>query len=158
MSSRQCSTTAPRRSPTGCLPKWNRGSCTRNTKQAVQSDLLIKNFSSAILSFAFSGIAFDMGLIALDGSLDNHYGWTEAVPSVLKHESYTPRFNGRLRGRDILAVGMGKNVHGGESNIADGAIQISTSTAIDKSIVWGMLCYNIFSSMYWKYFLFLMRR
>ncbi len=90
-----------------------------------------------MLSFAFSGIAFDM-------SFDNHYGWTETVPSVRRHESYTPRFNGRLRGRDILAVGMGKNVHGGESNIADGAIQISTSTAIEKSIAWGMLCYNIF--------------
>ncbi len=46
------------------------------TSGAVQSTHQKLFFRDAF--FAFSGLAFDMGLTTLDGSLDNHYGRTEA--------------------------------------------------------------------------------
>ncbi len=65
-------------------------------------------------------IDFDIGLILLNRSFENQYGWTETIPSVFKHETYTPEFNNRLQGQDLLIVGMGKNAHRKEASLADG--------------------------------------
>ncbi len=65
-------------------------------------------------------IDFDIGLILLNRSFENQYGWTETIPSVFKHETYTPEFISRLQGQDLLIVGMGKNAHRKEASLADG--------------------------------------
>ncbi len=63
------------------------------------------------LLFHFHLPAYDIGLILLNSTFENQYGWTETIPSIFKHETYTPMFNSRLQGVDILVVGMGRYIH-----------------------------------------------